>query len=111
MTAARAILPNRRHAERLTFYHDGAQFQGTLGFANLEAALPSEVFLDGGKPGSSLNALCRDFAVVVSIALQYGTPLETMRQAVTRLNDDGLAAGPGGMLLDLIVMQKANRNG
>lgn len=105
---SRTILPNRRTAERVFFYHDGQKYHGTLGYgARIEErsylvdALPSEVFLEGPKPGSGINAMCRDFGVVVSIALQYGVPLDVMRKAITRL-DDGLAAGPGGMLLDLI---------
>lgn len=97
----RAALPNRRHAERFPFYHDGQRCYGSLGYGNINDASPSEIFLDAGKPGSGLNAMARDFAVVVSIALQYGVPLEVMRNAITRL-DDGIAAGPGGMLLDLI---------
>jgi hypothetical protein len=101
VTATRSTLPNRRHAERLSFVHDGQHFAGTLGFPDLVGKVPLEIFLEGGRPGSGLNAMARDFAVVVSIALQHGTPLDVMRQAVTRL-DDGSAAGPGGMLLDLV---------
>lgn len=104
----RLVLPNRRHAERLRFYHNGTEFAGTLGYVGIDDPLPSEIFLEGGKAGSSLQALCRDVAVIVSIALQHGTPLELMRQAITRLDreadgaDEPVAAGPGGMLLDLI---------
>jgi hypothetical protein len=97
----RTALPNRRHAERITFEHDGQMFVGTLGYRDLMSMWPSEIFLSGGKPGSSLDAMTRDFAVVVSIALQYGLPLDVMSKAITRL-DDGSAAGPGGKLLDLI---------
>jgi hypothetical protein len=101
----RTALPNRRHAERIRFEHGelGREqtFFGTLGYPDLSGEQPLEIFLAGGKPGSSLDAMSRDFAVVVSIALQSGVPLEDMRQAITRL-DDGSAAGPGGKLLDLI---------
>jgi hypothetical protein len=101
----RTALPNRRHAERIRFEHGepGREqtFFGTLGYPDLSGELPLEIFLAGGKPGSSLDAMSRDFAVVVSIALQSGVPLEDMRRAITRL-DDGSAAGPGGKLLDLI---------
>ena len=39
--------------------------------------------------------------LAVSLALQHGTPLETLRKAVTRL-DDGRPAGPLGVLLDAV---------
>jgi hypothetical protein len=59
------------------------------------------VFLQAGKVGSDVQALARDAAVAVSLALQFGTPLKTLREAMTR-NDDGLPAGPMGRLLDVI---------
>jgi hypothetical protein len=80
----RTALPNRRHAERIRFEHGepGREqtFFGTLGYPDLSGEMPLEIFLAGGKPGSSLDAMTRDFAVVVSIALQSGVPLEDMRR-------------------------------
>ena len=46
-----------------------------------------EVFITAaGKSGkgSMLEALARDVAVLMSLAIQYGAPLETMRRAVSR---------------------------
>lgn len=98
---ARSPLPNRRLSETVSFVHDGQKYYGTLGFADQFEVLPRELFLDGGKPGSGLQAMCRDFAIVVSKALEHGTPIEELTAAVTRL-DDKSAASAGGKLLDII---------
>lgn len=48
---------------------------------------PGEVFVTAlGKAGrgSMLEALARDAAILISIAIQYGAPIETMRRAITR---------------------------
>ena len=45
--------------------------------------------------------MARDAATIASIALQYGTPPETIRRALTR-NADGSASEPLGAVLDLL---------
>jgi ribonucleoside-diphosphate reductase alpha chain len=45
--------------------------------------------------------LARDSAVLLSLALQHGTPLSTIAHALTR-NADGSPSGPIGTLVDLI---------
>ena len=95
----RQALPNRRPAETSAFVHDGIRYTATVGhFGN---GRPAEVFLGTGKPGTALDAMARDLAVITSIALQHSAPVETLRRAMTRL-DDGQAAGPMGRLLDLV---------
>ena len=44
----------------------------------------------------------RDGAILISLALQFGAPVETLRHAMTR-DDSEAAASPLGALLDLIV--------
>ena len=95
----RATLPNRRPAKTFAFEHQGHRFTATVGsFAD---GMPAEVFLSAGKAGTAMEAMARDLAVIASIALQHGAPVETLRRAMTRL-DDGSAAGPMGRLLDLV---------
>ena len=50
------------------------------------------------------DTAARDGAVVASIALQYGVPLEVIRHAVMR-NRDGSACGPLGAALDRIAAE------
>jgi hypothetical protein len=99
--SSRAALPTRRESETFRFEHVGVRYYGTLSYAPDNGTEPIELFLQGGKTGSDLEAMCRDFAVAASLALQHGTHFETLRKSVTRL-DDGSAAGPGGRFLDVI---------
>jgi ribonucleoside-diphosphate reductase alpha chain len=97
MAMIRNSLPNRRSSINLAFTHGRMQYHGSASFHSDGSV--GEVFLSAGKPGSEVEAVARDCAVMVSLALQHGTPIDVMRRAVTRL-DDGTAAGPMGVLLD-----------
>jgi hypothetical protein len=59
------------------------------------------VFINCGKTGGQSETLARDSAVLLSLALQHGVPLETIQHALTR-NADGAASGPIGALVDLM---------
>jgi hypothetical protein len=48
--------------------------------------------------GSPIEAIARDAAVTVSIALQFGAGLETIRQALTKDHDGGPATLLGAAL-------------
>jgi ribonucleoside-diphosphate reductase alpha chain len=100
--AYREPLPNRRNSVVIRFEHKGQTMYGGVSyFDTVEQTRPAEVFLDAGRPGSDLCAMARDAAVCVSLALQHGTPIDSIRAAITR-EDDGTAAGPLGALLDAI---------
>lgn len=96
---SRLALPNRRPSLSIAFRHGSIDFHGTVSYG--AGGYITEVFLSGGKPGSEVEAAARDCAVIASLAIQHGAPLETIRKALTRL-DDGSAAGPLGALLDII---------
>jgi len=93
---ARETLPSRRGAETLDFEHAGHRFSLTVGrFLDGRAA---EIFLSSKNIGSPLEAIARDAAVTVSIALQFGADLETIRGALTRDHDGGPATLLGAAL-------------
>lgn len=96
----RQSIPNRRPCEVFSFEHGGIAYSGSVSF-RIDDGRPCEVFLDGAKPGTAVQAVARDSAVAVSLALQYGAPLPVLRAAMTR-GEDGTAAGPLGALLDLV---------
>ena len=58
-----------------------------------------EVFITSSKVGSNTEAIARDAAVVLSIAIQFGVPLTTLRGAVTR-EQDGSPSTVIGAVLD-----------
>jgi len=102
----RRRLPNRRLAETFDLEVGGLRYVASIGrFA--DGAL-AEVFLTNGKCGSDADTAARDGAVVASIALQYGVPLEVIRHALMR-NRDGSACGPLGAALDLLHEREAER--
>lgn len=92
-------IPNRRPCETISFEHEGHRFKATVGY--FAEGRPAELFLTTGKPGTGVETVSRDCTVAVSLALQHGVPIETLRHAITRL-DDGTAAGPQGKVLDQI---------
>jgi len=75
-------LSNRRAAETFELKLNGTVFVITVGcYPSGEIA---EVFVSGPKAGSELDAVARDSAVLLSIALQHGVPLDVIRHALTR---------------------------
>ena len=98
----RAILPNRRAAETFQVQHalPGGKSQTvtvTVGF--YECGHIGEVFVSDPKVGSSMEAIARDAAVLLSIAIQHRVPLDTMRHAITR-EQDGSPSSIIGAVLD-----------
>jgi hypothetical protein len=67
-----------------------------------------EIFLVNTKSGSMSDNNARGVAVICSIALQYGVPLEVIRKALMR-DARGRATGPLGAALDLI--KESSREG
>jgi ribonucleoside-diphosphate reductase alpha chain len=83
----REALPNRRAGQNFELRHGGqnALFQVTIGY--YPDGRIGEVFISGAKTGSDFEAVARDGAVLLSIALQFGVPLETIQHALTREHD------------------------
>jgi len=96
----RERLPNRRRCETRQFEHAGHRFTVSLGF--YRDGRPAEIFLSNGKAGSGLEAVARDAAIVVSLALQSGVHLETIRSALTK-DHDGSPATLLGSALDALI--------
>jgi hypothetical protein len=94
----RALLPNRRPHDLAEFTFHG--FTYTIG-AGLSRAGPFELFIDAHKVASQTAEDARDIAVLISIALQYGAPVDVLRQAVGR-EPDGRPTAVAGAALDLI---------
>jgi hypothetical protein len=61
----------------------------------------AEIFLSNSKANSASDIAAKDSAVVCSLALQYGVPLNVIRKALLR-DSQGKAASPLGVALDTI---------
>jgi len=95
--------PDRRDGELVTFDHDGVRY--TAQFSRDDGGKISELFLNGAKEGTTANIVARECAVILSIAVQCGAPLETLYAALPKLHD-GSPAGPVGRALSLIAESK-----
>jgi hypothetical protein len=98
----RARLPNRRHSTNFTFTCNGQRYHATV--SRFADGTISELFLSNGKIGSDSDAAARDSAVVCSIALQFGTPVDVIRKALLR-DSRGIASSPLGCALDLLARE------
>jgi hypothetical protein len=87
----RERLPNRRAAELIDFEHDRRRWTVTIG--RYPDGRIAEMFLDA----TPLVELAQESAIIASLALQSGCPLNTLRHAVS-----GRSAGPLGAALGLI---------
>ncbi len=95
----RNALPNRRAHDVIEFWFHGNDYTLGVGYTNGAVA---EVFLDCRKITSEAACIARDAAVVLSIALQYGAPLDVLRKAITR-EEDGEASSVTGKVLDILM--------
>lgn len=95
----RQVLPQRRAAETFDLRFWNQNFTITIG--RYPDGAVGEVFIDGGKTGQDLQSTARDAAVVLSLAMQHGTPIETIRHAVTR-SGAGEAASILGAVVDAL---------
>ncbi len=93
----RRLLPQRRPAETFTVIHWNQAFAVTVGF--YPDGQPGEVFVDARKTGGDVEAIARDAGVILSLCLQHGATVESIRHAVTR-TANGAPASILGAVVD-----------
>jgi hypothetical protein len=82
MTNTRQRLPNRRAAEVIEFEIGVFKYTATIGrFADHS---PAEIFIYVAKTGSELERSTRDSAVLASLGLQHGIPVQMLARALSR---------------------------
>lgn len=96
MSDDRERLPNCRLNEAFEFEHEGLRYHMSIG--RYDDGRPAEIFVSCAKNTSASEFMARDAAVLISIALQYGAPVEVMRGAITRLDDNRPASLTGRVL-------------
>jgi ribonucleoside-diphosphate reductase alpha chain len=100
VTAARERLPNRHASEQIAFPCGGFKFIAAV--SRFPDGRLGEICLTNGKCGSDSDVSARDAAIVASIALQHGVPIEVLRKALIG-DRRGLPSGPLGVVLDFMV--------
>lgn len=98
----RELLPNRRANFSFTIEFQGERYDVTIGhYADGRAG---EVFINrilgkaSAKVGTLLDGVCRDSAILMSIAIQHGTDLATLASAITRDEDDAPSTVVGAIV-------------
>jgi hypothetical protein len=95
----RRRLPNRRAAETMAFDRDNLKYCMSIGL--YPDGRVGEIFLNAEHSNSLLDALAHDAAILASLALQFGCPLDVITHALKR-DAQGTAASPIGQAMDLI---------
>lgn len=96
-------LPYRRHSFNFTFHFGGEQYDVTCGLYPDNTI--GELFINrlitrtSAKVGTLLDGVCRDAALLTSLALQHGADLDNIRHAITR-DDDGDPSTIIGAIID-----------
>lgn len=99
----RELLSERRFSANFTVDFQGERYNVTIG--HYDDGRPGEVFVNrlftksSAKVGTLLDGVCRDAAILVSLALQHGTSMKTIQHAITR-DEDGTPSTIVGMIID-----------
>jgi hypothetical protein len=78
----RDLLPQRRPCR--TFDLVFRNHRITLATGHFPDGRIGEVFLNIGKSGNDLDAIARDSAILLSLAIQHGVTLETVAHAISK---------------------------
>ena len=95
----RRELPQRRRCETFEIEYGGFKKTHTVSVGYYPDGAPGEVFISGGKSGEQVEAIARDGAVLISMSLQHGAALNTIKHAVTR-NAQGEPSSIIGAVID-----------
>jgi len=102
----RERLPNRRRSETFSLQFCGLRYTATASWF-LDGRL-GELFLGNHKSDSAADVNARDAAIILSIALQFGADIETIRKALSR-DSHGRPSGVLGAALDQIGISHDHR--
>ena len=80
----RRVLPQRRACETFDLDFGGLARSHTVTVGFYDDGMLGEIFINNGKSGAAVEAIARDGAVLLSLALQYGVDLANIRSAITR---------------------------
>jgi hypothetical protein len=95
----RRILPQRRKSETFDVDFGGLAKAHTVTIGFYDDGAIGEVFINGGKSGEQVEAIARDAAVIISLAMQYGVDLANIKSAITR-DAQGDAQSIIGVVID-----------
>jgi hypothetical protein len=80
----REQLPHRRRSETFALNWGGYRSAHFVTCGYFEDGRLGEIFIGSGKSGEQVEAIARDGAILLSIALQNGAKLSDISHAITR---------------------------
>ena len=95
----RECLPNRRGSESFGLECNGLGYTATASW--FDDGRLGEIFLSNHLADSHADVWARDSAILASIALQFGAPLDLLCKALLR-DPQGRASTPIGCALDVL---------
>jgi hypothetical protein len=96
----RLILPQRRLSVTFTLRFWNQDWNASVGY--FDNNRPGEVFINAAKtPGTELEVMCRDSAILMSLLLQHGGAPELIQRALSR-NGNGQPSSIAGAVIDVI---------
>jgi ribonucleoside-diphosphate reductase alpha chain len=101
-TGVRERLPDRRGCTGFDIEALGLRFHATVG--RFDDGRLAEIFITNHKAGSMAGILASDSAVLCSLALQHGVPVDVIRKALMR-DPRGKPSGPLGVVLDQLAQE------
>lgn len=110
----RNTLPHRRFSTNFTLEFQGERYDVTTGF--YDDGRFGEIFINrirdkaAAKLGQQLDAVCRDSAILMSLALQYGGNLADLKHSITR-DDDGAPMSIVGAIVDSVNLKEPPDDG
>ncbi len=96
----RETLPERRPTWSFDFECQNGPY--TCHVSYYDDGRVGEIWLVCGQPGSTADTLARDASLILSIAIQFGTPIDVLQRALGR-SPNGDPAGPLGVVLDRLL--------
>lgn len=97
--SAREPLPNRRGGETFKLRHGTQRAAYHISTGYYPDDRLGEVFIHTNQVGTTMDAMARDLAVLISLALQHGCAIETIKHALTR-EADGSPSTIAGAVAD-----------
>jgi ribonucleoside-diphosphate reductase alpha chain len=106
----RRVLAQRRNSFSFDILNQSGTVDMVVSYSTFESPGSSppftvaEIFLTSRKIGSDAEAICRDAAILISLCLQHGCGLDTIRNALTR-NQDGSPQSLMGRVVDRVTTE------
>lgn len=105
----RQPLANRRYNESSEFLHQGIRYDMQIGI--YEDGRVGEVFVQMEKAAGTLaDVNARDVAILISMAIQYGIPLDRIDKAMTK-DSNGHPEGFGGAVIQHLMQWQPVKGG